>query len=84
MNDYRALVDDTDLPAQITANDYITTVDHPNLGPIRTAGIPIRLSGTPADPVQPAPELGRHTEEVLLALGYTWKQIERLNEDGVI
>ena len=56
--------------------------EHSNLG--RTAGIPIRLSGTPADPVQPAPEFGRHTEEVLLALGYTWEQIERLNEDGVI
>ncbi len=84
VNDYRALVDGSDLPAQIDANGYIATVDHPNLGPIRTAGIPIRLSGTPVGPVQPAPELGRHTEEVLLSLGYTWADIEQLKDAGVI
>ncbi len=84
VNDYRALIDDTDLPAQIAANEYIATVDHPNLGRIRTAGIPIQLSATPPDPVRPAPELGQHTEEVLLDLGYTWEQIERLKDAEVI
>lgn len=84
VNDYRALVGEGELAAQIAANGYIATVDHPNLGRIRTAGIPFALSGTPPDPVRPAPELGQHTEAVLLSLGYTWEQIEALKDDGVI
>jgi CoA:oxalate CoA-transferase len=80
VNDYRAVSDDE----QVLANGYLTTVDHPNLGPIRTAGLPIHLSGTPAEPVRPAPELGQHTEEILLAAGYTWAEIERLRVDEVI
>ncbi len=84
VNDYRALIEDGDLPAQVVANDYIVTVDHPNLGRIRTAGLPIHLSDTPAGPVQPAPELGQHTEEILLDLGYTWPQIEDLKRKAVI
>lgn len=50
----------------------------------RTAGLPIQLSGTPAGPVQPAPELGRHTEEVLLAAGYTWEELDGLRRREVI
>jgi crotonobetainyl-CoA:carnitine CoA-transferase CaiB-like acyl-CoA transferase len=84
VNDYRALVQDGDLPAQVAENDYIVTVDHPNLGRIRTAGLPIHLSETPAGPVQPAPELGQHTEEILLDLGYTWPEIEDLKRRAVI
>ncbi len=80
VNDYRAIAEDP----QVLANGYLTTVDHPNLGVLRTYGIPIHLSGTPPDPVRPAPELGQHTEATLLALGYTWEQIERLRIDGVI
>ena len=30
-----------------------------------------------------APELGQHTEEVLLSLGYDWKEIERLHDERV-
>jgi len=84
VNDYRALVQDGDLPAQVAANDYIVTVDHPNLRRIRTAGLPIHLSDTPAGPVQPAPELGQHTEEILLDLGYSWPEIEDLKRKAVI
>ena len=31
-----------------------------------------------------APELGQHTEEVLLGLGYDWDEIERLHDERVI
>jgi formyl-CoA transferase len=30
------------------------------------------------------PELGQHTEEVLLEAGYSWDDITSLSEDGVI
>jgi crotonobetainyl-CoA:carnitine CoA-transferase CaiB-like acyl-CoA transferase len=32
----------------------------------------------------PAPELGQHTEEVLLELGYSWEDIVKLREEEVI
>ena len=31
-----------------------------------------------------APELGQHTEEILLTLGYSWEQIEDLRTRSVI
>jgi crotonobetainyl-CoA:carnitine CoA-transferase CaiB-like acyl-CoA transferase len=47
-------------------------------------GTPITLSATPADPGGPAPELGAHTEEVLLEVGYTWEEIAALQEAHAI
>jgi crotonobetainyl-CoA:carnitine CoA-transferase CaiB-like acyl-CoA transferase len=80
VNDYRAVAEDE----QALANGYLTTVEHPNLGPIRTAGIPLGFSGTPAALVRPAPELGQHTEAILLDAGYTWQEIEGFRIGGVI
>jgi crotonobetainyl-CoA:carnitine CoA-transferase CaiB-like acyl-CoA transferase len=31
-----------------------------------------------------APELGQHTEEVLLELGYSWEEIDRLRSAAVL
>jgi len=31
-----------------------------------------------------APELGQHTEEILLELGYSWDDITRLKDEEVI
>ena len=84
VNDYRALVEGEDLPAQLQANGYLTSVEHPNLGTLRTTGIPIHMSDTPPDPVRPAPELGQQTEQMLLELGYSWEEMERLRRDEVI
>jgi formyl-CoA transferase len=47
-------------------------------------GCPIRMSDTPAQPGKLAPELGQHTEELLLELGLEWDEIAKLREDGVI
>lgn len=38
----------------------------------------------PGDVAGPAPELGQHTEEILLELGYDWDQIGALAQRGVI
>ena len=64
------------------ANGYLIDVDHPEYGPIRTIGSPIRMSATPTVPGIVAPELGQHTEEVLLEAGFTWEQIAELQEQG--
>ncbi len=45
---------------------------------------PADFSGTPSQPQGLAPELGQHTEEVLLELGYDWDRIVALKENGAI
>ncbi|MDO8472832.1 MAG: CoA transferase [Dehalococcoidia bacterium] len=69
---------------QVLANDYIIEVQHPTLGKLREPGCCIYFSETPAVSRGGAPEYGQHTEEVLLRIGYDWKDIERFKEMGVI
>ena len=47
-------------------------------------GVPIRLSDTPSRAGRLAPELGQHTEEVLLELGFAWDEIAALRDGGVL
>jgi crotonobetainyl-CoA:carnitine CoA-transferase CaiB-like acyl-CoA transferase len=58
--------------------------EHPQRGLIRQVANPVRMSKDPASVRMPAPELGQHTEEVLLEYGYTWDDIARLKEEGTI
>ncbi len=69
---------------QVLANDYLAQLDHPSAGPLRQVGIPIKMSATPGAVRSTAPEYGQHTEEVLLASGYSWEQIAALREQGVV
>jgi crotonobetainyl-CoA:carnitine CoA-transferase CaiB-like acyl-CoA transferase len=43
----------------------------------------VEFGATPASIRRGAPELGEHTEEVLLAHGYGWDDIAALREKGV-
>ncbi|MBI4514869.1 MAG: CoA transferase [Deltaproteobacteria bacterium] len=45
---------------------------------------PIEFSATPPTIRRTAPELGEHTEDVLLEHGYNWDDIARLKEKGAI
>ena len=70
---------------QVQANDYISTFAHPVLGDVKMCSHPNRYSETPAGIRREAPELGQHTEEILLdELGYDWEGIERLQAAGAI
>ena len=80
VNDYAAVVKEP----QVLANDYVTTLDHPALGTVGVIGSPITMSETPAGPRHTGPELGQHTEEILLELGYSWDDIVRLKDGEVI
>jgi crotonobetainyl-CoA:carnitine CoA-transferase CaiB-like acyl-CoA transferase len=60
-----------------------TDVDGPE-GPLRFVATPADFDDTPAAPGGLSPELGQHTEEVLLELGYDWEQIIPLKEKGAI
>jgi len=53
-------------------------------GPIRMVATPADFYGTPWEPQGQAPELGQHTEEVLLELGYDWERIVALKERSAI
>jgi crotonobetainyl-CoA:carnitine CoA-transferase CaiB-like acyl-CoA transferase len=67
--------------AQMLANDYVVDDDHPVLGRIKTIGVLPDFSETPGAVRMPPPELGQHTEEVLLdVLGYDWQRIGELKE----
>jgi len=77
----------SDLPSdpQIIANDYVVDYEHPEIGKTKLVGVPIILSKTPGNPRGRAPELGENTEMVLTELlGYSWEDVSRLREDGVI
>ncbi|HVA68298.1 MAG TPA: CoA transferase [Candidatus Binataceae bacterium] len=77
----------SDLPddPQVLANNYIVDYDHPSLGELKIVGVPLGFSETPGNPRGPAPELGEHTEMILTdLLGYSWDDVARLKESGVI
>ncbi len=69
---------------QTTANDYIVDVEHPAWGPMKAIGCPVTMSGTPTRWGIEAPELGQHTEEILLEHGYSWDDIGKLQDEGAI
>ena len=67
----------------VWANGYLTEVDGPD-GPVTVVTAPVQFSETPACPPSTAPELGEHTEEILLELGYDAESVERLRELGAV
>jgi len=69
---------------QARANGYFTAIDHPSLGRMETLQAPFRFSVSEVTVRGPAPELGQHTEEVLLELGYSWEEIVSLRDQGAI
>jgi crotonobetainyl-CoA:carnitine CoA-transferase CaiB-like acyl-CoA transferase len=70
--------------ASVLANGYVTEYDHFSGQRVRAMASPIQLSETPAEVRYGAPEHGQHNEEILLELGYSWDDIERLKERRAI
>jgi len=77
-------------PAEVTvdpqalANDFFTEIHHPIGGEIKLVTTPVNFFQNPASIRTPAPELGQHTEETLLDLGYSCDDIAQLKEQEVI
>ncbi|MFB6105575.1 MAG: CaiB/BaiF CoA transferase family protein [Halobacteriaceae archaeon] len=55
---------------QVRHNDMVVPVEHPVLGEIELAGVPVALSETPGGVDRHPPTAGEHTDEVLEELGY--------------
>jgi len=69
---------------QVIENNFITSVDHPLMGPVRMPGPMIQMSDTPLAPQGASPALGQHTDDVLRELGYDNVRIESLRSAGVL
>ena len=70
---------------QVMQRKMLVAVEHPTAGTVRMAGIPVKLSATPASIRLSPPLLGQHTEEVLSSwLGMPKKEIAELKRKGVV
>ncbi len=69
---------------QVLARDMVLELDHPQAGPVKTLGFPIKLSATPARVDRPAPNLGEHSREILREFAFTDGQIDDLLRSGVV
>jgi crotonobetainyl-CoA:carnitine CoA-transferase CaiB-like acyl-CoA transferase len=69
---------------QVAAREMVVEVDHPRAGMTKALGLPIKFSATPGSIDRAAPVLGQHTREVLLALGYSAADVERLQHQGAV
>ena len=74
------LTSDTQLPVnRIT----VTTRDGSGSGP-PLINHPVNVTGLPRSKIQPAPDLGQHSEEILGTLGFTSAEIAELRSQRVI
>jgi formyl-CoA transferase len=69
---------------QAWENGYLARVPGPDGTEVELVGSPIRMSDTPTRVLAQVPELGQHTEEVLLEGGFTWDDITALRDAGAI
>jgi len=69
---------------QAIENDFFTEFDHPVVGPLKLVASPVKFDKKKPSIRLPAPEVGQHTEEVLLELGYTWEDLVELKDAGAI
>jgi formyl-CoA transferase len=67
----------------LAARGIIVQVECPERGTFKTVGCPIVLSDSPVE-VKSSPLLSEHTREILLELGHSEDDIEKLRADGAI
>jgi len=78
-------IDDIMQDPHYEARGSIATVDHPRIGPVRMAGVFPRFAGRENKPIEPAPDLGQHNEEVYGdLLGLTPDALRDLAERGIL
>jgi crotonobetainyl-CoA:carnitine CoA-transferase CaiB-like acyl-CoA transferase len=63
---------------QVAHNQMVVDMRDPEVGAIRTVGIPVKLEGTPGSVRRTPPRLGQHTREVLAELGFSPEEIRTL------
>src|SRR5258708_40051509 len=76
----------SDLPdnPQVKARQAIVQYDYPELGPIKAAGNPIKLSDAPFAVRRLSPRIGEHTVEIMREAGYSDAEIAALRDANAI
>ena len=77
-------VEEAMLDPQTLANEMTVAIEHETTGPETQVSPLLRMSATPLAVQGPSPVLGRHTDEVLRAAGYTDHEVAALRERGAI
>ncbi len=68
----------------VYARQMVVELVHESWGAYKQLGIAPKFSLTPGIIRSHAPELGEHTDKILLELGYSRHQIEELRSEGVV
>jgi crotonobetainyl-CoA:carnitine CoA-transferase CaiB-like acyl-CoA transferase len=68
----------------IHAREMVQELTHPEYGPLRYVGIPVKLSDTPGGLQFPPPRFGEHNRDILQELGYDGRAIDQLATGHVI
>jgi crotonobetainyl-CoA:carnitine CoA-transferase CaiB-like acyl-CoA transferase len=68
---------------QAIANGYLRQLESAQGTKFTLVASPVQFDEEPPQLV-PAPELGQHTEDILLELGMSWEEIARCKESGAI
>ena len=69
---------------QVVAEGILAEFTHPTLGRYRGVAHPVRVGPEPPPTPLPAPTLGQHSREILMSLGYSDEEIERLGREGAV
>jgi crotonobetainyl-CoA:carnitine CoA-transferase CaiB-like acyl-CoA transferase len=69
---------------QMDAREMIKDLTHPEYGPIRVLGLPIKLSDTPGIVEGAPPVFGEHNRSILKMLGYAEDAIVEFAKDGTL
>jgi formyl-CoA transferase len=69
---------------QIAANDYLSELTANDGRTFRVVAPPYQFDQQPSTQGRAAPELGQHTEEVLLDLGLDWEQVSSYRDSGAL
>lgn len=79
-----ATFEDIHADEQVAANGYLPEIEAANGSRFRVVSAPYQFNDEPTVPQGPAPELGQHTDEVLLEAGISVEQIEAYRGNGLL